>query len=69
MTFSYAIEGEGMPGLRDYTATGQAIPDEGGCQIRWECRAVTDEEEAANAQEILDGMAEAIVNLFAAQFS
>ncbi len=68
MQFSYAIEGEGMPGLNDYTATGQAIPVEGSCRIRWECRAFTNEDQAADARQLIEGIASGIVTLFAAQF-
>lgn len=69
MMFSYAIEGEGMPGLSDYTASGQVVPTDNGCQIRWECRATTSEDQSASAQQLLNGVAEGIVTLFAAQFS
>ena len=69
MTFTYAIEGEGIPGLTEYTATAQATPTEHGCLIRWECRAVATEEQAPDGRLLLEGMAESIVTLFAAQFS
>jgi carbon monoxide dehydrogenase subunit G len=69
MTFSYAIEGDGMPGLKNYSAHVQAIPDGDGCVIQWECRAEAEESDAEALAQGLAALAEGIATLFAAQFS
>ena len=69
MTFSYAIEGDGMPGLKNYSAHVQTIPDGDGCTIQWECRAEADESDAEALEQGLAALAEGIATLFAAQFN
>ena len=69
MTFSYAIEGEGMPGLKNYSAQVQATPDGDGCEIQWECRAEAEDSEADSMKQGLAALAEGIATLFADQFT
>ena len=69
MSFSYAIEGDGMPGLKNYSAHVQAIPDGEGCVIQWECRADAEDSEAESMEQGLAALAEGIATLFAAQFT
>jgi carbon monoxide dehydrogenase subunit G len=69
MTFSYAIEGDGMPGLKNYSAQVQATPDGDGCEIQWECRAEAEDSEAESTEQGLAALAEGIATLFAAQFT
>ena len=68
MCFSYVLEGDGMPGLEDYQATGQAIPAESGCVIRWKCSARVDEDQVDAMLDAIQGMAEGMATLFAGQF-
>ena len=68
MTFSYAIDGDGMPGFANYSAHVRVEPAEGGCIIHWECRADADEGAAEGSQQMIQALAEGICSLFAARF-
>ncbi len=69
MTISYAIVEGGMPGLNDYMATARVLPIGDECRIQWECQATTDDEPSSDPQVLIDGIAEGLVTVFAAQFS
>jgi len=68
MSFSYVIDGDGWPGLKDYVATAKVVPSEEGCRVRWLMHAKVEDEGADEMQAGLDAMAEGIVTLFADQF-
>lgn len=68
MSFSYVIDGDGWPGLKDYVATAKVVPGDEGCRLRWLMHAKVEEEEVDELQAGLDAMAEGIVTLFADQF-
>jgi carbon monoxide dehydrogenase subunit G len=68
MSFSYVIDGDGWPGLKDYVATAKVVPGDQGCQLRWLMHAKVEDEDAEELQAGLDAMAEGIVTLFADQF-
>lgn len=69
MSFSYVIDGDGWPGLRDYVATAKVVPGGEGCCLRWMMYAKVEPDDANEMQAGLDAMAEGIVTLFADQFS
>ena len=68
MSFSYAIEGDGMPGFSDYSAQVRAEPAGENCIIHWECCAKTDDDTVEAMQPMIQGLAEGICSMFAAQF-
>ena len=68
MTFSYAIEGDGMPGFDNYTAHVRVEPAMSGCAIHWECHADTADDAVETMQPMIQALAEGISSLFAAQF-
>ena len=68
MSFSYVIDGDGWPGLKDYVATAKVLPSEDGCHLRWLMHAKVENEDADELQAGLDAMAEGLVTLFANQF-
>ena len=65
--FEYAIE-SGMAGLDQYRASGQAIPVDGGCLIRWQCGGSVEAASVAEMQSLVQALAEGIAGLFAARF-
>lgn len=67
MSFSYVIEGDGMPGFNNYSAHVRAEPSASGCGIYWECQAEADDD-PESAQQGLQALAAGIAGLFAAQF-
>ncbi len=68
MQYSYALEGDAMPGLRDYRADAGVTPDGEHSEIRWRCSANVDDADIEAMQALVQGMAEGMVTLFAAQF-
>jgi hypothetical protein len=68
MAIRYCIVEGGVPGLDDYTARASVSRQGEGCEIRWECQALTDEESTSQHQAVLDGLARAMVGVFASQF-
>lgn len=68
MNFSYAIEGEGLPGLENYRAEVQVEPAVEGCAVRWRCFAEVDEDARETMLAAVQALAEGIVTLFARQF-
>jgi carbon monoxide dehydrogenase subunit G len=68
-TFSYAIEGDGMPGFSNYSAHVRAEPADEGCIIHWECRADAQDDAVEAMQPMVQALAEGISGLFAAQFN
>ncbi len=70
MSFTYVIEGQGMPGMENYKAKGQVEAKEDGTSLlTWTCQADATPEQAPLVEQVLTGMADGIVNLFSAQFS
>ena len=66
-TFEFAVEGEGMPGFRNYRAKVRAEEDGAGCIIHWQYLADVDDDVDAK-QSLLQLLAEGISSLFAARF-
>lgn len=69
MTFSYVIEGDGMPDIDNYRATATTTPTEEGTEIRWDLAATTDATHKAASTQLLEAMSSGMVHLFAAQFN
>ena len=68
MQYSYVLEGQGMPGLDDYRADAGVTPAGDHSEIFWRCSANVLETEIETMQALIQGMAEGMVSLFAAQF-
>lgn len=68
MQYSYVLEGDGMPGLENYRADAGVTPDGEQCEICWHCTADVQDTEVETMQALIQGMAEGMVTLFAAQF-
>lgn len=66
-TFEFVVEGEGMPGYKNYRAEVQAEEDGAGCIIHWKYLADVDDN-VEEKQSLLQLLAEGISSLFAAQF-
>ena len=69
MTFSYAIEGDGLAGLSHYNAHVRAEPCEDGCIIHWQCLAEAPDDDVENMQSFIQRLAEGISGMFASQFT
>ena len=69
MTFSYAIEGDGIAGLSHYNAQVRAEPCGDGCTIYWRCLAEATDEDAETMQSFIQRLAEGISDMFARQFT
>lgn len=65
--FDYGID-SGMAGVENYRASGQAIADDDGCIIQWQCGGDVESEQEEEMKAVMDAMAEGIAGLFAAQF-
>lgn len=69
-SFTYAVDGEGLPGMLTYSATAEAraLSDE-TCELTWTSNTTTTEEHAQMCEQVLAGVCEGVVNLYAAQFA
>lgn len=65
--FDYGIDPE-FAGVANYRASGQALADNDGCMIKWQCGGDVPAEQVQDMTALMDAMAEAIAGLFAAQF-
>jgi hypothetical protein len=68
-TFSYAVDGEGMPGFSNYRAEVRAEPDGHGCIIHWKYLADVENDAVEEKEATLQLFAEGVSSLFAAQFA
>ncbi len=66
--FDYGIK-DGMPGVDNYLASAQAIADDGGCIIQWQCSGDVDDDLAEDMRALMDVMAAEIARLFGTQFN
>ena len=68
MSIEYVVVEGGLPMLEDYVARVRVESRGAQSAIEWSCRASASEAEVEQAQSILDGMADRMAELFAAQF-
>ncbi len=69
MRIGYVIDNDGMEGFSEYSAEAQVLSEGDGSIISWVCDAKVDESERDQRKAQLDFTVNAIVQLFAMQFS